>query len=104
MLNGVTQIIMTKPDVMDSFETIKVAVAYKIDGKETKRLPFDIDAPIDPIYKEFKGWQTDITKAKSENDLPKELMDYIHFIEKETGVPITIVSVGPNRDATVFRK
>jgi len=104
MLNGVTQIIMTKPDVMDTFETIKVAVAYKVNGKETKRLPFDIDTPIEPVYKEFKGWKTDITKSKTEADLPKELMEYIKFIEKEAGVPITIVSVGPNRDATVFRK
>lgn len=104
ILNGVTQIIMTKPDVLDTFDSIKVAVAYKVNGKETNRLPFDIDAPIEPVYKEFKGWQKDITKAKSEADLPKELMDYIRFIEKETGVPITIVSVGPNRDATIFRK
>jgi adenylosuccinate synthase len=95
---------MTKPDVMDTFETIKVAVAYKVNGKETKRLPFDIDTPIEPVYKEFKGWKADITKSKTEADLPKELMEYIKFIEKETGVPITIVSVGPNRDATVFRK
>lgn len=104
MLNGVTQIIMTKPDVLDTFETIKVAVAYKVNGVETKRLPFDINTPIEPIYKEFKGWNKDITKSKSETDLPKELMEYIHFIESETGVPIKIVSVGPNRDATVFRK
>lgn len=104
MLNGVTQIIMTKPDVLDSFESIKVAVAYKVNGIETNRLPFDINTHIEPVYKEFKGWQKDITKAKSETDLPIELMNYVDFIEKETGVPITIVSVGPNRDATVFRK
>ncbi|MGE0078833.1 MAG: adenylosuccinate synthase [Bacteroidales bacterium] len=104
MLNGVTQIIMTKPDVLDSFETIKVAVAYKVNGKETNRLPFDIDTPIEPVYKEIKGWNTDITNAKKESELPKELMEYISFIEKETGVPISIVSVGPNRDATIFRK
>ncbi|MGD9977492.1 MAG: adenylosuccinate synthase [Bacteroidales bacterium] len=104
MLNGVTQIIMTKPDVLDTFETIKVAIAYRVNGLETKRLPFDINTPIDPIYRELKGWQKDISGIKSEGDLPKELQDYIHFIEAETGVPVKIVSVGPDRDATIFRR
>lgn len=104
MINGVTSLIMTKGDVLDSFETIKVATAYKVNGVETQIMPFDIDAKIEPIYKEFKGWNTDITKIRTENDFPVELKEYIKFVERETGVPVTIVSVGPDRDATVFRK
>lgn len=104
MLNGVTQIIMTKPDVMDTFDTVKVAVAYRVNGTEIRQLPFDINASVEPVYREFKGWKTDITQARAEADLPAELMRYIKFIEDETGVPITIVSVGPGRDATVFRR
>ncbi len=103
MLNGITSLIMTKADVLDSFETIKVATAYKVNGKETNEIPFDIDADIEPIYKEFKGWNSPIINAKSNADLPKELLNYISFIEKETGVPVSIVSVGPERSATVFR-
>ncbi|QKG79422.1 adenylosuccinate synthase [Tenuifilum thalassicum] len=101
MINGVTQLIMTKSDVLSPFETIKVAVAYKVNGKETDRLPFDISIPVEPIYKEFKGWKTDISGFKSFDDLPDELLAYIRFIEKETGVPIKIISVGPNRDETI---
>ncbi|MFO8022611.1 MAG: adenylosuccinate synthetase, partial [Perlabentimonas sp.] len=103
MLNGITSLIMTKADVLDSFETIKVATAYKVNGKETNEIPFDIDADIEPIYKEFKGWNSPIINAKSNADLPKELLNYISFIEKETGVPVSIVSVGPERSATVLR-
>jgi len=104
MLNGVTQLIMTKPDVLDSFETIKVAVAYRVNGTETDRLPYDINTTIEPVYKEFKGWMTDISGFKSDSDLPDELMVYIQFIEQETGVPVRIISVGPNRDETIVRE
>lgn len=104
MINGVTSLILTKADVLDTFETIKVATAYKIDGFETQALPFDIDTKIEPIYREFKGWNTDITSIRSEKDFPKELKEYIDFIEKETGVPVSIVSVGPDRDSTIIRK
>lgn len=103
MLNGVTSLIMMKADVLDTFDSIKVATAYKINGKLTKTMPYEIDVPIEPIYKEFKGWKTDITKLRKESELPKELMDYIKFIEVETGVKIKIVSVGPGRDATIIR-
>lgn len=104
MLNGVTALIMTKADVLDSFENIMVATAYKVNGKTTNTMPFEIDIPIEPIYTEFKGWKADITNMKNENELPAILVDYIKFIEAETGVPIKIVSVGPDRDATVIRK
>ena len=103
MLNGVTALIMTKADVLDTFETIKVATAYKVSGEVTTNMPFEIDTPIEPIYKEFPGWKTDITNLKKENELPENLKKYIKFIEEETGVPISIVSVGPNRDATIIR-
>ncbi|NOU16335.1 MAG: adenylosuccinate synthase [Bacteroidales bacterium] len=103
MLNGVTSLIMMKADVLDTFDTIKVAVSYKVNGKLTYTMPYEIDTPIEPIYKEFKGWKADVTKIKSENELPERLIEYIRFIETETGVPIKIVSVGPNRDATIIR-
>ena len=103
MINGVTSLILTKADVLDTFETIKVATAYKIDGVETQTLPFDIDSKIEPIYREFNGWNKDITSVRTEKDFPRELKEYINFIEKETGVPVSIVSVGPDRDATVIR-
>ncbi len=103
MLNGVTQLILTKADVLDSFETIKIAIAYKVNGKETQRLPYDIEEPIEPIYRDFKGWNTPIVDLRKESELPTELMEYVRFIETETGVPVTIVSVGPNRVATISR-
>lgn len=103
MLNGVTALIMTKADVLDTFDTIKVATAYSINGNITDRMPFDIDVEITPIYKEFKGWKTNISGMTTESELPKELMEYIQFIEKETGVPVRIVSVGPARNATIVR-
>lgn len=103
MLNGVTDLIMTKADVLSSLETFKVAVAYKIDGVETEEVPYTYEGDIKPVYKEFKGWNEDITQVKSYNDLPAELKEYIDFVEKETGVPVTIVSVGPDRDETIVR-
>jgi len=103
MLNGVTSLIMTKADVLDNFDSINVAVAYIVNGKQTDTMPYEIDIPIEPVYKEFKGWKTDITKLKKESELPVKLIEYIKFIEKETGVPVKIVSVGPGRDATIIR-
>ena len=104
MINGVTQLIMMKSDVLDDFDTIKVCTAYNIDGQTTTDFPFDIDSvKIDPVYKEFKGWKSDLTKITSESQFPREFADYIKFIEKETGVPVKIVSVGPDRTATIVR-
>jgi adenylosuccinate synthase len=103
MINGVTQMIMTKPDVLSDFDTIKVCVAYKVEGKETQILPYDINVPIEPVFVELKGWKKDITKAKTMEELPKELIDYIHFIEKEVGVPFSIISVGPDRTQTIYK-
>jgi len=103
MLNGVTGFIMTKADILDSFDTIKVAVGYKVNGEVIDYLPYDIEAKIEPVYKEFKGWKTDISKCKTYEELPAELKDYIKYIETETGVPIQVVSVGPDREATIVR-
>ena len=104
LISGVTELIMTKADVLDTFDTIKVAVAYKLNGQEIQQLPFEINEPIEPVYKEFKGWKTSIEQAKNENELPQALMDYVRFIEKETGVPVKIISVGPDREQTIVRK
>jgi adenylosuccinate synthase len=103
MLNGVTDLIMTKCDILSGMESFKVAVSYKIEGKETNVMPFSHLTEIKPVYREFKAWKEDITKIKSYNELPEELKIYIDFIEKETGVPITIVSVGPDRNETIIR-
>lgn len=105
MLNGVTQLIMMKSDVLDSFNEIKVCVSYEIDGEETNRFPFDVDAQsIKPVYKALPGWNCDMTTAKSEADFPVNFVNYIKFLESELETPITIVSVGPDREQTIKRK
>lgn len=104
IINGVTQIILTKSDVLSSFDSIKVCTHYKVNGEITDQIPYDVNAKIEPVYKEFKGWKKDITEAKTLQDIPTELMEYISFIEKEVGVPVTIISVGPDRMQTIFKK
>ncbi len=104
MINGVTKLIMMKSDVLDGFDTIKACVAYDINGKQTKELPFEMTDDIKPVYKEIKGWKTDMTKIKSEAEFPQAFKDYISFLEQELEVPIDIVSVGPDRDQTIVRK
>ncbi len=103
MMNGVSELIMMKSDVMDDFSTIKVATAYKKDGKVITDYPFDGGVGVEPVYKEFKGWQKDITGVRNYDNLPSELKEYIAFIEKETSCPVKIVSVGPDRDANIIR-
>lgn len=103
MINGVTQLIMMKSDVLDTFDTIKACVAYSINGKETKTFPFEIDETLKPIYKELPGWKTDMTKMQHQSEFPKEFLDYILFLEQELKVKIKIVSVGPDRAQTIFR-
>lgn len=104
MISGVTKLIMMKTDVLDTFETIKVAIAYKVDGVETEDFPYDIDeVQVEPVYREFKGWNQNLSSIRKEEDFPEELKDYIAFIEKETGVPIYLVSVGPDREETIIR-
>jgi adenylosuccinate synthase len=103
MLSGVTQLIMTKADVLDAFDTIKVAVAYRVKGEEIHQMPFEINDPVAPVYREFKGWKKPLADLRTEEELPFELMTYVRFIEKETGVPVKIISVGPNRSQTIIR-
>ena len=104
MLNGVTQLIITKADVLNDFDTIKVCTGYNTSEGFISHFPYILDETIEPVYKELKGWKTDVTQMKEIHELPKELMDYITFIEKETGVPVSIISLGPDRNATVFKK
>ena len=104
MLNGITQLIMMKSDVLDSFAEIKACVAYKVDGKETRDFPYSIEEGIEPVYVTLPGWQTDMTAIKSEEEFPQAFNDYVAFLEKELNVPITILSVGPDREQTIVRK
>lgn len=104
MINGVTKLIMMKSDVLDTFATIKACVAYNINGKITTELPYDLSKDVEPVYKEIKGWQTDLTQCTSEEQLPQAFLDYITFLEKELETPISIISVGPDRAQTITRK
>ena len=103
MINGVTQLIMMKSDVMDGFETIKACVAYNIDGQETEQFPYDLSDGAEPVYVELPGWKTDMTAVQSEDEFPEEFNAYISFLEEELEVPIKIVSVGPDRAQTIIR-
>lgn len=103
MLNGVTQLIMMKSDVLDGFATIKACDAYEINGQVTRDFPFSIDQDIKPVYTELKGWNTDMTGITSEEQFPEEFKAYISFLEEKLEVPITIVSVGPDRRQTILR-
>ena len=104
MINGVTQLIMTKADVLSNFETIKVCTHYSYKGKTIDFLPYDVlDGEITPIYKELKGWSEDLTGLSSIDQIPAALNEYIEYLEKELETPITIVSVGPDRNQTLMR-
>ncbi|MGC9471318.1 MAG: adenylosuccinate synthase [Bacteroidales bacterium] len=103
MLNGVTRLIMTKADVLNRFATIRVCTAYRHNGKETFSLPFDLSDNVQPVYREFKGWMTDTSGYTSFSELPREMSEYVRFIEEETGVPVKMISVGPERDQTIYR-
>lgn len=103
MIDGVTDLIMMKSDVLDSFKTIKACVAYKINGETVTEFPFSINDDIEPIYKELPGWNCDMTKMQSEDEFPAEFKAYIKFLEEELEVPIKIVSVGPDRAQTIVR-
>lgn len=104
MINGVTDLIMMKSDVLDDFETIKACVAYKINGQEVEDFPFDIDSvEVEPVYAELPGWNTPMSHMKSEDEFPEEFNQYLSFLEAELGVNISIVSVGPDREQTIER-
>lgn len=103
MISGVTDLIMMKSDCLDTFETIRVCTSYMVDGKETAQVPFDTYARIEPVYTDFKGWNSDLTGCRSENELPEAFRNYISFMEEYLGVPIRIISLGPDREATIMR-
>ncbi|MDR0938998.1 MAG: adenylosuccinate synthase [Mediterranea sp.] len=103
MINGVTKLIMMKSDVLDTFDTIKACVAYRIDGEEVEHFPYDITEGVEPIYAELPGWQTDMSAMRSEDEFPEEFNNYLSFLEDQLGVPVQIVSVGPDREQTVER-
>jgi adenylosuccinate synthase len=101
-VNGVTELYMMKGDVLSGFDTLKVCTAYTYKGKEISHLPYNIEPEnVEPVYTEIKGWQADLTKMTTYDELPKELKDYIDFIEKEVEVPIKVISVGPDRKQTI---
>jgi adenylosuccinate synthase len=103
MLNGITEIVLTKADVMSNFDTINICTAYKINGEIVKRMPTETNLPIEPILTPFKGWKEDICSIRHYDKLPDALKEYIQFIEKEVNTKISIVSVGPDREATIIR-
>lgn len=105
MLNGVTQLVITKIDVMNGFETIKAATAYNIDGKEEDKLPFDFNnSNITPVYKNYKGWQSSINDVTNFDDFPEVTKTYIEALEEQLGVAITMISNGPERTKLVLRE
>ena len=103
-INGVTQLMMMKSDVLSGFDKVKICTAYKIDNREINYFPYKIDSgQIKAIYKEFPGWEEDLSSMTDANDFPKNFNNYINYLEKELETPIKIVSVGPNRKQTIFR-
>jgi adenylosuccinate synthase len=103
MMNGATSLIMMKGDVLNDFQTVKVCVGYRCGDQTLDYFPFETNEPITPIYKEFAGWQSDISGVRRYEDFPAAFKSYVEFIERETGVPVTIISVGPDREETVIR-
>lgn len=105
MLNGVTDLIMMKSDVLDTFDEIQICTAYEVDGELTEHFPFCIeDEKIKPLYRTMPGWKVDMTRMKSEEEFPEQFRSYIGFIEEFLGIPVTIVSVGPDREQTIVRE
>jgi adenylosuccinate synthase len=102
MINGVTQVVMTKADVLDSFEQLNVCTTYNINGEEKAQVPFQMTrVKMEPVYQSFKGWNTDTTKIKQPEALPADMATYIAFINQYIGAPIRYVSNGPGRDQIV---
>lgn len=104
MMNGTTSLIMMKSDVMNDFDTIRVCVGYELNGQPIDYFPFEATQDnIRPIYRDFPGWKSDVSKCRTYDELPQALKDYIAFIEESTGVPVGIISVGPERSETIVR-
>jgi len=103
LINGATQLFMTKADVLSDFETINICTGYWWQGRVIDYLPYDLGEIARPEYVSMKGWKRDISDISNKSEMPAELTDYIRFIEKETGVPVTLVSLGPDRKQFIFR-
>ncbi len=103
-INGITQLIMMKGDVLSGFKTLKICTSYKYKGEEIKHLPYNIEPEnVTPVYTEFKGWKEDLTKMTEASQLPSEFMEYVKFLEDELKTPISVISVGPDRKQTIIR-
>ena len=104
MLNGVTQIAMTKADVLNDFDEIEACTSYRIDGTETAHIPYDInEAKIEPVYKTFPGWKQDLGPYTNVEELPQHLRDYLTYLESHLNTPITMLSTGPEREKLLFK-
>ena len=103
MINGVTKLLMTKADILSGFKTVRICTSYLTEGKEHCEILFDNSATITPVYTDIEGWDEDISKINDFNSLPAPLKRFIQFVEEQTGVPVSMVSVGPDRKATIFR-
>jgi adenylosuccinate synthase len=102
MLNGCTQIVMTKADVLDAFDELQVCTSYRIDGKETAEIPFQMmHSKIEPVYQAFKGWNTDSSVIKEATALPTEMTDYVAFLNKALPCEVRYISNGPGRDQII---
>ena len=102
MINGVTQVVMTKADVLDSFEELKMCTSYIVNGEEKKEVPYQISKiKIEPVYKSFKGWNTNTTSAKDKNNLPAAMIDYVQFINQFIEAGVKYISNGPGREQIV---
>lgn len=102
MINGITDLVMMKADVLDGFDTIKVCVAYEKNGVRTETMPYDTEG-WEAVYEELPGWKTPLTGVRAESEFPKAYADYIAYLEKQLATPISILSVGPEREATIIR-
>ncbi len=103
MLSGVTQLVMTKADVLDEFDSLKACTAYKVDGKQTEKLPYSLEGNVKPIYTEFEAWEEPSAKADSFSTLPDEMLSYLTFVEKYLNTPVQFVSTGPGRDQILVK-
>ena len=104
MVNGVTQLIMMKSDVLDGFDTIKACVAYERGGERIDYFPYDIEHDIKPVYVELSGWKMDMTKMTCEEEFPQAFKEYVNFLEAQLETPIKIISIGPDREQTIIRE
>ncbi|MCA0428124.1 MAG: adenylosuccinate synthase [Bacteroidetes bacterium] len=104
MLNGVTDLICTKSDVLSGFEEVLVCDRYAINGQETNEIPFSLqDVNAEPLYRNFPGWTGDLSKIRTYNDLPETFRNYMSYVEGQIGVPVNVISVGPDREETIRR-